>query len=72
MATVRPDDSDAPLMADGPTHPFQIGAFRALLVVRLFTILAMTGMSMIVAWQAYNIARETMEAPAAAAQPLVR
>jgi len=46
----------------------QIGAFRAFLVVRLFTILAMTGMALIIAWQAYNIARETMSPAAAAAQ----
>ena len=67
MAT-QTDESDSPALTGAPTHPFQIGPFRALLIVRLFTILALTGMSMIVAWQAYNIARQTMEAPAAAAQ----
>lgn len=51
-----------------PTHPMQIGKFRAFLIVRLFAILALTGMTLIIAWQAYNIARRTMEAPAAAAQ----
>jgi len=68
MATAPSDESDSPAPPPVPTHPLQIGAFRALLVVRLFTILAATGMSLIIAWQAYNIARQTMEAPAAAAQ----
>jgi MFS family permease len=68
MATALNDESDSPAGGGGPTHPFQIGAFRALLVVRLFTILAATGMSMIIAWQAYNIARLTMEPAAAAAR----
>ncbi len=65
---IAPNDESAAPPAGEPTHPLQIGAFRALLVVRLFTILAATGVSLIVAWQAYNIARETMEAPAAAAR----
>ncbi|MCW2338807.1 hypothetical protein M2337_003040 [Sphingobium sp. B2D3A] len=43
-----------------PTHPFQIGAFRAYLMVRLSTILASNGMALIIAWEAYNIARQTM------------
>lgn len=68
MATAQPNESDSPAQTGRHTNPFQIGPFRALLVVRLFTIVAMTGMSMIVAWQAYNIARQTMAAPAAAAQ----
>jgi MFS family permease len=68
MASALQDESDSPAPDQGPTHPFQIGAFRALLVVRLFTILAATGMSMIIAWQAYNIARQTMEPAAAAAR----
>ncbi|MBO9575184.1 MAG: MFS transporter [Sphingobium sp.] len=68
MATSTQDESDSPAQDRHYTHPFQIGAFRALLVVRLFTILAATGMSLIIAWQAYNIARQTMEPAAAAAQ----
>lgn len=51
-----------------PTHPFQIGAFRAYLMVRLATILAATGMALIIAWEAYNIARETMSPAQSAAQ----
>jgi MFS family permease len=62
------DESDRLAPARVYTHPIQIGAFRALLVVRLFTILAATGMTLIIAWQAYNIARETMAPAAAAAQ----
>lgn len=50
------------------THPLQIPAFRAFLVVRLCTILGSTGMSIIIAWQAYNIARLTMAPAHAAAQ----
>jgi MFS family permease len=68
MATASHDESDSPATGSEPTHPFQIGAFRAFLVVRLFTILASTGMSMIIAWQAYNIARLTMDPAAAAAR----
>lgn len=68
MATASQDESDCPLASGEPTHPLKIPAFRALLVVRLFTILAATGMSMIIAWQAYNIARLTMGPAAAAAR----
>lgn len=68
MVSASSDESASPAPDEAYTHPFQIGAFRALLVVRLFTILAATGMTLIIAWQAYNIARQTMEAPAAAAQ----
>src|SRR5690349_13724161 len=68
MATASQDESDSPVGSEGPAHPLQIGAFRAFLVVRFFTILAATGMSMIIAWQAYNIARLTMEPAAAAAR----
>ncbi|MCW2393862.1 MULTISPECIES: MFS transporter [unclassified Sphingobium] len=51
-----------------PTHPFQIGAFRAYLMVRLSTILASNGMALIIAWEAYNIARQTMSPGQSAAQ----
>jgi MFS family permease len=51
-----------------PSHPILIGAFRAYLVARFTTVVAQQGMVMILAWQAYNIARLTMSAPAAAAQ----
>ncbi|MBN8818178.1 MAG: MFS transporter [Sphingomonas sp.] len=68
MATTQ--SSDASDEADSPayTHPIQIGAFRAFLVVRLCTILGATGMTLIIAWQAYNIARLTMAPAQAAAQ----
>jgi MFS family permease len=51
-----------------PTHPLQLPKFRAYLVARFVTVLAQQGMVLIIAWQAYNIARATMSAPAAAAQ----
>ncbi|MBT2187123.1 MFS transporter [Sphingobium nicotianae] len=65
MATSSESDSRD---ASALTHPFQIGAFRAFLMVRLCTILGSTGMSLIIAWQAYNIARLTMAPAQAAAQ----
>lgn len=68
MTPALPDDSDSKTPRGEPTHPMQIGAFRAFLIVRLFTVLAMTGMALIVAWQAYNIARETMSPAVSAAQ----
>lgn len=51
-----------------PSHPIRIGSFRAFLLARFVGVLAQNGMVLILAWQAYNIARETMSAPAAAAQ----
>jgi len=63
--TSEPDGSGEPA---GATHPFQVGAFRAYLLVRLATILGATGMALIIAWQAYNIARETMSPAQSAAQ----
>jgi len=51
-----------------PSHPIQIAKFRAYLVARFATILAQQGMVLILAWQAYNIARATMSPSAAAAQ----
>ncbi len=69
MASAPPDEStitDLPPIE--PTHPLLIGKFRAFLVVRLATILGSQGMALIIAWQAYNIARRTMDAPEAAAQ----
>jgi MFS family permease len=56
--------SDAPL----PSHPIAVPAFRAYLVVRFTSIIAQQGMVLIIAWQAYNIARLSMSAPLAAAQ----
>ncbi len=54
--------------ADTPRHPLSIGAFRAFLAVRFGSVLAQNAMTLIIGWQAYNIARETMSASGAAAQ----
>lgn len=51
-----------------PGHPLAIGSFRAFLAVRFAGVLAQNAMSLIIGWQAYNIARETMTASGAAAQ----
>ncbi|HEX7821335.1 MAG TPA: MFS transporter [Sphingobium sp.] len=51
-----------------PPHPLRIPAFRAYLIVRFATIIAQQGMTLIIAWQAYNIARLSMSAPVAVAQ----
>ncbi len=51
-----------------PIHPLRIGQFRAFLLGRFAATLASTGMMIVIGWQAYNIARETMEPRAAAAQ----
>ncbi len=67
MAGSTSSESDTP-ETSALTHPFQIGAFRAFLMVRLCTILGGTGMSLIIAWQAYNIARLTMSPAQSAAQ----
>ncbi|OJY66951.1 MAG: MFS transporter [Sphingobium sp. 66-54] len=63
-----PSSPDQPSEPRPLTHPLQIPAFRAFLVLRLCTILGQTGMSIIIAWQAYNIARLTMAPAHAAAQ----
>jgi len=68
MASAPPSESDSKAAPAALTHPFQIPAFRAFLVVRLCTILGATGMTLIIAWQTYNIARETMAPAQAAAQ----
>lgn len=51
-----------------PSHPLRIPAFRAFVVLRFCTIIAQQGMVLIIAWQAYNIARLSMSSSAAAAQ----
>lgn len=63
-----PSNPDRPGESRPPTHPLQIPAFRAFLALRLCTILGSAGMSIIIAWQAYNIARLTMPPAQAAAQ----
>ncbi len=54
--------------APSPRHPLHFSNFRAYLVGRLCAVLAQYGMMIILGWQAYNIARETMTTSGAAAQ----
>lgn len=54
--------------APSPRHPLHFANFRAYLVGRLCAVLAQYGMMIILGWQAYNIARETMTTSGAAAQ----
>lgn len=49
-------------------HPLRIPDFRAYLVGRLAAILAQYGMMIVLGWQAYNVARETMTPAGAVAQ----
>ncbi|WP_311269151.1 MFS transporter [Sphingobium sp. WCS2017Hpa-17] len=49
-------------------HPLQFPNFRAYLVGRFCATLAQYSMMIILAWQAYNIARETMTTAGASAQ----
>jgi MFS family permease len=49
-------------------HPLTFSNFRAYIVARLAAVVAQNGMMLVIAWQAYNIARETMSTHAAAAQ----
>lgn len=49
-------------------HPLTFPSFRAYLIARLAAVVAQNGMMIVIGWQAYNIARETMAPHAAAAQ----
>ncbi|OAN53675.1 MFS transporter [Sphingobium sp. TCM1] len=49
-------------------HPLRFANFRAYLVGRLAAVLAQYGMMIVLGWQAYNIARETMTTAGASAQ----
>jgi MFS family permease len=49
-------------------HPLTFPNFRAYIVARLAAVIAQNGMMIVIGWQAYNIARETMSTQAAAAQ----
>ena len=49
-------------------HPLSIPNFRAYWAARLTATLAQYGMILIIGWQTYNIARETMGPSASAAQ----
>lgn len=51
-----------------PRHPLRYPNFRAYLVGRLCAVLAQYGMMIVLGWQAYNIARETMSTAGASAQ----
>ena len=51
-----------------PRHPLRFGSFRAYLLGRLAAVLAQYSMMIVLGWQAYNIARETMSTSGAAAQ----
>jgi len=49
-------------------HPFSIANYRAYWLTRLTSMLALYCMMLIVGWQAYNIARETMDIAASSAR----
>src|SRR3546814_18183516 len=49
-------------------HPFRIANFRAYWAARLTMTLAQNSMIIIIGWQTYTIARQTMSLPAADAQ----
>ncbi|WP_187336023.1 MFS transporter [Novosphingopyxis iocasae] len=49
-------------------HPFRIANYRFYWFTRLFSMLAVYAMMLIVAWQAYNLARETMGIAGASAR----
>ncbi len=51
-----------------PRHPLRYPNFRAYLIGRLCAVLAQYGMMIVLGWQAYNIARETMSTAGASAQ----
>lgn len=56
------------MTADAARHPLRFPDFRAYLVGRLAAVLAQYSMMIVLGWQAYNIARETMSTSGAAAQ----
>ena len=51
-----------------PPHPFRIANFRAYWVARLCMTVAQNAMIIVIGWQTYTIARETMSPSASAAQ----
>jgi MFS family permease len=51
-----------------PRHPLRHANFRAYLIGRVSAVLAQYSMMIVLGWQAYNIARETMTTSGAAAQ----
>ncbi len=58
----------AEMTVETSLHPLRFANFRAYLLARLTAIIAQNGMMIVIGWQAYNIARETMGPQAAAAQ----
>ena len=55
-------------LSPAPRHPLTFGNFRAYLVGRFAAVLAQYAMMIVLGWQAYNIARETMTTAGASAQ----
>ncbi|WP_326524131.1 MFS transporter [Sphingomonas sp.] len=55
-------------MADAAPHPFRIHNFRAYWLARFSSTLAQMAMVIVIGWQVYDIARETMGIKAAAFQ----
>ena len=53
---------------DSPPHPFRIANFRAYWAARLCMTLAQNGMIIVIGWQTYTLARETMSPSASAVQ----
>ena len=53
---------------DKPPHPFRIANFRAYFAARFAMTLAQNAMIIVIGWQTYTIARQTMSPSAAAAQ----
>src|SRR3546814_1375347 len=49
-------------------HPISIPNFRVYLIGRLSAVLSQYAMMLVLGWQAYNIARESISTSAAAAQ----
>ncbi|CAN5348092.1 MFS transporter [soil metagenome] len=50
------------------THPFRIANFRAYWAARLAMTIAQNGMIIVIGWQVYTLARQTMSPSASAAQ----
>lgn len=64
-----PADANEAAMNEGAhRHPLGIPDYRAYLIARLSAVLSQYGMMLVIGWQAYNIARETMSTSASAAQ----
>lgn len=55
-------------MMDRPLHPFRIASFRAYWAARFSMTIAQNAMIIVIGWQTYTIARQTMSPSLAAAQ----